>query len=224
MLVGFRCRRQRTHFLVSLWNINFLWHVWPYVTTCGKCDKWDHMWQMWPHIKSVTTYEKCDHIWQVWSQFGHLDIMDIWTSLIFEYHGYLDIMDIWISWIIGHLYPLTFEALQDAGFWGHFLLVYILLPTHLIKTWIYPLLCWWKLYRDWLKLVHQVWWILLLHYFCPSLPAVFTQPGAYLSAEPWTLFPVFARDHNALRVSARAEQQLKLPINVRLRFKIYPTA
>ena len=27
--------------------------------------------------------------------FGHLDIMDIWTSWTFGHHGHLDMMDIW---------------------------------------------------------------------------------------------------------------------------------
>ena len=46
---------QRTHFLVSTWNIGFLWQVWPYVTHETKCDKCDHLWQLWPHVTSVTT-------------------------------------------------------------------------------------------------------------------------------------------------------------------------
>ena len=34
--------RQRMHFLVSCWNIDFLWQVWSYVTSVTLCD---HMWQ-----------------------------------------------------------------------------------------------------------------------------------------------------------------------------------
>ena len=71
--------------------------VWPYVTS-GKCD---HLGQVWPNVTSVPKCDTCAHMWHVWPQFGHMVIVDKWTSWIFGYHGYLDIMDIWISWIFG---------------------------------------------------------------------------------------------------------------------------
>ena len=57
--------------------------MWPNVTISDKCD---HMWQVGTPMRSVTACDRCAHMWQVWPQFGHVDIMDIWTSRIFGYH------------------------------------------------------------------------------------------------------------------------------------------
>ena len=58
------------------------------------------MWQVWPHVTNMTKCDKCDHMWPY---YGHLDIMDIWTSWTFGHFGHLDILDIWASWTFGHL-------------------------------------------------------------------------------------------------------------------------
>ena len=80
------------------------------------------MWQLCPHpyVKTVTTKWTFGH-------HGHLDITDIWISLtswVFEHCGHMDIRTSWIFVLTSaKFYPLTFETLKDAGFWGHFLLV-----------------------------------------------------------------------------------------------------
>ena len=85
---------------------------------------------MWPQVTIVPAHVRIVTTAWTFGHHGHLGITDIWISSriswVFEHHGLMDIRTSWIFVLMSaEFYPFTFVTLKDAGFLGHFLLVYL---------------------------------------------------------------------------------------------------